>query len=614
MRSPTSWSNQRLRTLYWCLCLCSSLLACTARERFVSEDGEPDGASLGESGDGYVAVFDLSQGAPEQAAAGLFQLPANRTYTGLIRTLSETLDDSDAKAVFVRLSQQNYDWAQVEEIGRLLARIRKAEKSVTCHAHTLTNSTTWLLLRGCDKVWLSPAGEVNSVGIAAQMTYLKGALDKLKIQADFLSMGKFKSGGEPITQEGPSEPSRKNLTETLRSIRASWLKGAATARKAPGLAEALETGPYVPETAKKKGLVDAVGFEADALATAKNAGGVAKTKVVFGAGRKDEAGGIAELVRILAGAEGDDDDRDHIAVVPAVGGITMAASGGFGSDGITANAMLKTLKRLRRDKAAKAVVLRLDSPGGSPLASDLIWREVMELKKKKPVIVSVGGMAASGGYYIACAGDKILAESTSIVGSIGVFGGKFVVGEALGELGITSYTFAASDKPGAAARAAYMSPLTSWDDPTRDRVRQHMRHIYDLFLKRVAKGRGLPLDQVKKNAEGAIFSGKQGKQNKLVDRIGGLHEAIEEARKRAALSDEAPIVVKGLQDSVFESLFASDEPSAGDVEVALEHWQSKNERWQSLVPTNLRTFVTSLLPLTQGEHSLVAVPFVLSIH
>lgn len=604
---------QRLRRLLAAACLGLFAFACTARERF-SPDPDAE-ASFEVSADGrdHVAIFDLSEGVPEQAPTGLFQLPLNRTYPGLVRELSKVLDADETKGIYVRISQQQYDWAQSQEIGRLLAEFKKKGKRVTCHAHSLTNSTAWLFLRGCERIWLSPAGEVTTVGIAAQMVYLKGLLDKLQIQADFLHMGRFKSGGEPMTQTGPSEPSRENLTATLRSIRNTWLTEAADARKQPALKHALEHGPYVPEAARAKGLVDKVGFESEALTEAKQHARVERTEVVFGAGRREADAGLAELVRILAGSGDVDKNRPHIAVVPAVGGITMQSSESIGSSGITATAMLKTLRRLKKSDSVKAVVLRLDSPGGSPLASDLIWKEVMDLKKEKPVIASVGGMAASGGYYIACAADRIIAERTSIVGSIGVFGGKFVVGPALEQIGVTSYTFPASPEPDAAARAAYMSPLTPWDAETRGRVEDHMRQIYELFLKRVAEGRRQPVDKVRSNAEGAIFSGLQGRDRGLVDDVGGLKQALEVARARAGLPADTAIVVEGLQDSLIESFFSEGEPSAGDVEVAALRHHATRQHFERFVPNELRSFVTSLLPLTQGERSVVALPFTIVV-
>jgi protease-4 len=193
-----------------------------------------------------------------------------------------------------------------------------------------------------------------------------------------------------------------------------------------------------------------------------------------------------------------------VAVIPAQGAIAMESGGAFESGGITAKALTKTLRRLKKDESVKAVVLRIDSPGGSALASDLLWHELRELKKVKPLVVSVGGMAASGGYYMACAADRIIAEPTSIVGSIGVFGGKIVLSSALEEVGVHTETFPASPEPGAAARAAAQSPFSAWDDATRERIRAEMQSVYDLFITRVSDSRKMPREKVEEHAQGRI--------------------------------------------------------------------------------------------------------------
>ena len=263
----------------------------------------------------------------------------------------------------------------------------------------------------------------------------------------------------------------------------------------------------------------------------------------------------------------------------------------------------------------KAVVLRINSPGGSPLASDLIWHEMMELRKKKPILVSVGNMAASGGYYIACAGQRIFAERTSIVGSIGVFGGKINVAPALEQFGVHAETFAASPEPGAAARAAFNSPLTSWDDSTRERVRAQMQGIYDLFIARVAHGRHMEVDKVRVSAEGHIWSGDQGLERGLVDEIGGLTEALAAARKAANLDADAPVTVEGGRESLLDSLLVSDDASDADAAAAFERLSdAPSAHLMSNVPPELRAFVSGFAPLSGTEHVAVALPYGLLIH
>ncbi|HYP91379.1 MAG TPA: S49 family peptidase, partial [Polyangiaceae bacterium] len=471
------------------------LAACSGRPRHTGAGPAHDTPKGDEP---RLVELDLSAGAPESNDGGaLFHTPAAQTYTGLVRIISRAASDDKVRGLFVRLGEASFNLAESEELSRLLGQLRGKSKPVVCHAHTLNNSSALLGARGCSKLWLSPAGEVSTIGIAAQMLYFHGIFEKLKVDVDFLHMGKFKSGAEPMTREGPSEEARTSLVETLAAIRGAWLEESNEVKKSDALKTALEHGPWSPGDALERGLIDEIGFDSDALDAAKKAAKVSAVEVSFGPRAKSGGSpGIGELLRVLSGASGSGDGQAHIAVVPAEGAITMEAGGPLSRGGITARALGKTLRRMQRDDSVKAVVLRIDSPGGSPLASDLLWHEMMELRKKKPIIVSVGSMAASGGYYIACAGHSIFAERTSIVGSIGVFGGKINVAPALDQFGVHAETFAASPEPGASERAAFNSPLISWDDSTRERVRAQMQSIYDLFIARVAHGRKLPVDKV----------------------------------------------------------------------------------------------------------------------
>jgi protease-4 len=350
-------------------------------------------------------------------------------------------------------------WAHAEELGLAFQHLRETtKKTIVCHADSLDNRAAWFVARACDRVWLSPAGDVDTVGIAGQVVYLKGALDKLKVHADFLHMGRYKSAAETLTQEGPTPEARESLTAVLASIRKTWLEGYSAARKGDAQ-KLLEDGPWSPEDGKARGLVDAIGYESEARKEAESLSKVDSTTLAFGRKPEEPRLDFAEVLRSIAGAEGPT-KRPHIAVVPAEGSIAMGASSSLSESGITAKSLERIIRRLAKDDAVKAVVLRIDSPGGSALASDLIWHDLMELRKKKPIVASVGDMAASGGYYLACAANKIVAERTSIVGSIGVLGGKIVLDDALDEVGVHAETFSASADPAAGTRATYMSPLS----------------------------------------------------------------------------------------------------------------------------------------------------------
>jgi protease-4 len=582
------------------------------RPRSSQLDSSPQGAAGSSSfGAGEVLELDLAGSVPESTdSGGLFPLPATRTFAGLLRAVERAEKQDGITGFFVKLgSNTELGLARSEELGKVLERLRIAKKPVVCHAHEFGNATIWLAARGCDRIWLSPGGSVEAIGIASQLIYFKRALEKLEVSAEFLQVGKFKGASEPFTREGPSDEARESLTGTLTGIRQSWLDGVAGARKAPAIKDSLENGPWTAAEAKGRGLVDAIGYEAEAREDAKQRGTAGKVKVAFGPSAKsDSAGGITEIIRILAGAE-ESSDRPRLSIVPLEGSISQESGGLFGGGGITEKATSKTLRRLAKDNGVKAVVLRIDSPGGSALASDLIWNEVMELRKKKPVIASVGDLAASGGYYIACASNRIIANSSSIVGSIGVVGGKFVLDDALDRYGIDSVTFAASPAPGAAERAAYLSALTPWDDATRRRVLQQMRAIYDLFIERCSKGRNVSPEQIKKSAEGRIFSGAQGKERGLVDELGGLERAIALGRELSKLDADAPVVIEGAAESLLELLMLEEDASEAEITAAWARVQKSKRLGTDLVPRPLVPFVGSLSALLGGEPVLTALPF-----
>jgi protease-4 len=282
--------------------------------------------------------------------------------------------------------------------------------------------------------------------------------------------------------------------------------------------------------------------------------------------------------------------------------------------------MAKTLTKIEKDDDIKAMVLRIDSPGGSALASDLIWHRLMRIRKKKPLVVSVGEMAASGGYYMACTGSVIFADAASIVGSIGVVGGKLAMGPALERFGVHAETFTGKgDDRAAKARAAYLSALTPWDEATKLRVLETMTGIYDLFLDRVVEGRStegrkIAREKVALSAEGRIFSGRQARDRGLVDEIGGLREAIARARKMAKLPDDAGVEVVGGARSFLEQLEEQDPTGGGD---------ERGRAFDAVRPSaidlfddaapDVAPFLTSLLPLAEGERNVVAVPFAVTV-
>ncbi len=595
---------------------------CAGRER----TSAPAGARTPALDQPAVVEIDLSRSIPESASVSLLGPSSRRTHPELVQSLRALSGADSSRGFLVRLGTARIPFARAHEIGRILGEVRKAGRPVVCHADEYNNGTLLLASVGCSKLWVSPAGEVDTVGIAAQLVFAKGLLDKLNVSADFLQVGKFKGASEPFTREGSSPEARQSLEGALGGLRAAWVAGIVHGRGKPELADLLEDGPFAPEDAKAKGLVDDVGDLDDAREDAKKLAGVEVVATRFGGGGAGSGvpRGLVDVFRTISGASAA--GTPHVTIVPAVGSIAMAA-GGIplgGSDGIGERELGRVLSRLTTDDDTKAVVLRIDSPGGSALASDLLWKKLMKLREAKPLVVSVGGMAASGGYYLACAGSKIFAEATSIVGSIGVVGGKLAVGKTLAELGVNAETIAANPDPQRANRAAYMSALTPWDDATRARVLASMEAVYGLFLRRIAAGRGVGVEAIAPSAEGRIFGGVEAKDRGLVDELGGLEDAVKRALELAKLPPDAPVELEQEEGGLLDLLAGGDPDGEGKVApervgAAALADEVRRAAAGALVPAwlgaspELGAFVGSMEPLLAGERTLAALPFVMIV-
>lgn len=583
---------------------------CDGRERRAGEERDP---LTGPS----IAIIDLSRGIPELATAGLFGPTPARSHADLVEALRE-LDDEEVKGVLVRLDAARIGFARAEEVGRMLGRIRAAGKPVYCHAHAYNNSSYMLAAMGCSEVWVSPAGEVETVGIAAQLVFARSLLERFNITADFVQVGKYKGAKEPFTRDEPSPEARESLEGTLTGMRRAWIDNIKAGRDDESIELFLEDGPWAAIHAEQQGIVDHIGFWDEAKDAAKKAGEAVRFEPVFG-GRDTPQSGFLEALRALSGAEG---GAPHVAVVRAVGGITMAPSASLfgGGGGITERRLSRTLRKLRDDESTKAVVIRIESPGGSALASDLLWKDLMRLREEKPVVFSVGGMAASGGYYLACAGQEIFAEKTSILGSMGVVSGKFAVGGALADVGVYSETIAASPDPDRQARAAYLSPFDPWDAPTRARMHESATQIYNLFLQRVAEGRDTTVEDVEPSAEGRIFSGAEAHERGLVDHLGGLNQAIDRALELADLPEDAPVNIVREATGLAEILGGEGAQSRMSQQEAEERVLDRARRAVNPLspvvaelPDEVRAFLQGSSGLARGEHTLVGMPYVVVV-
>lgn len=414
--------------------------------------------------------------------------------------------------------------AEVQELRQALLKFKKSGKWIIAYADTYSRSA-YYLCSVADKVYLNPIGMLDWSGLSSNPMFFTGLMKKLGIKMQVFKVGTYKSAVEPYIAEQMSDANREQVSSYQQSIWNNMLKDVAKSRKTTAealnsLADSL-TILSGPEASVKGGLVDKLCYQDEVKKILKN-----KAKM-----EEDESLRFVSISDVAMSEELNDKVDDEIAVYYAYGEIKEDITGGFAQESaITSKQMTKDLQELREDDDVKAVVLRVNSPGGSAYASEQIWREVQLLSKEKPVIISMGALAASGGYYISCGANKIFAEPTTLTGSIGIFGmipdATELLTDKLGLSFDVVKTNAHSDF-GAMGR-----PLNE----SECRLMQaHINQGYELFTGRVAQGRNISQDSVKAVAEGRVWTGEQAMKIGLVDKLGNLNDAIAAAAKAAKI-------------------------------------------------------------------------------
>jgi len=382
-------------------------------------------------------------------------------------------------------------------------------------------------------------GDVAITGPAALPIHVKSLLDKLGIQADFLHVGAYKGAMEPLTRDAPSKESEETLAAILDRRYRTMVEVIAAERKLPpATVEALiDTGLFPADQARAAGLIDDVGsFEAFRHDATR---GAPWTKLELDPDKADRLAMLMKLWRFLGAMPPDKPDGDHVAVVYALGDIVDGGEDGVlgARQHIASHTLVAALRAIAADDSVKAVVLRIDSGGGSAQASELIWRAVAELKAHKPVIVSMSDVAASGGYYIASGATKIFALEDTLTGSIGVVGGKLAPRDALAKLGVHTFPI------GRGKRATMMASLGPWTADERTAIQRSMEAVYQVFVGRVAEGRRKKPEEIQAIAQGRVWTGSKARELGLVDEIGGLDAALAEARTLAKVDAKVDLEI-----------------------------------------------------------------------
>jgi protease-4 len=452
-------------------------------------------------------------------------------------TLAELAAEPNLHGLVVRVDALSMDMARASELRAALLEFRGTEsaRKLYCHAENLDNAS-YYLLSACDELSMAPVGTLMIPGPVATPIHLKGLLDKLGITADFLHVGAFKGAAEPLTREAPSAEMLETLAAIVAQAHASMVAGisAGRAKSADDVGAWIDRGLYTSEDAAAAGLIDKVEVWEPFLSRVVGERGWKKVDLAA----KPWADPAA-LQRFLGLAPPKRPSEPHVALVYAVGNIIDgkgAGAVGAGSE-IASGQLVPVLDRLAADDKVAAVVLRIDSGGGSALASEQIWHAVERLKANKPVVVSMAGVAASGGYYIAAGANEIFADTDTLTGSIGVVGGKLVVGGALEQVGIKSYTV------GKGQHASMWSPMQVWTDSERAAVYAMMEQTYQVFVDRVAAGRRMDREAVHAIAQGRVWTGDAAKQRGLVDTLGNLEQALARAAELGKVGEDVGLEV-----------------------------------------------------------------------
>jgi protease-4 len=439
----------------------------------------------------------------------------------LTEAVRQAGDDRRIKALVVRLDAPEMGWSKAESLHRAILRFRDSGKP-SLALLSRGGNTAYFVAAAAKEVALDPASSLDLHSLASESFFLQDLLGEVGVEPELDAIGEYKSSGEMFSRRESTEANRLQTRELVFDLHQHVVSRIAEARSlsAEAVADLLTRGPFVCQEALERRLVDLLAADEDAEKILEERVG---SRIRLLAYRRYLRRGA--LRRRLWRWR-----RPRIAVVHVEGVITGGETPRLGLRAVSARALADLLGNLRKRPRVKAIVLRIESPGGGAVASDRIRRAVQATSHEKPVVVSMGDVAASGGYYIATAASAILAEGSTLTGSIGVVGGKFVLRRFLDRLGIHRETYSTG------ANAEFFSPFHSYTPEERSRHRDLLRHFYEnQFLPAVAEGRGLHRDQVDAVARGRVWTGRQAQARGLVDSLGGTEDAIVRACEKAGV-------------------------------------------------------------------------------
>ena len=493
-----------------------------------------------------ILELDLTEGISETRPTDPVSAIASRNRAPLpdvLDALRRAREDDRVAVLVAKLGGKGIGLAAVQELRNAITEFAATGKSTVAWAESFgefsASNVQYYLATAFEKIWLQPSGDLGLTGLAIERVFLRGLLDKLGADFEVAKRREYKSAAEQFTESGFSAPAREETERLTASITEQLVQAIAERRglSETKVSELINAGPFLAARAQAENLVDQLGYRDEVYAEARKLAG--PDAVLLYLGRYQRGKVLAEHARraittMPVTAE------PGIAMIYATGPIRRGRSGrGLRSGGWMGSDTIATaIRTAARDEQTKAIVLRVNSPGGSYVASDTIWREVVRARAAGiPIVVSMGDVAASGGYYISMAADEIVAQPGTVTGSIGVLTGKPVLGNALGRAGVTS------DLISQGAHAAMFSQLRPFSPDEWALVNDWLDHIYADFTGKVATGRNMTAEQVEQVARGRVWTGADAVSRGLVDELGGVDRATATARRRAGLPASAPVRV-----------------------------------------------------------------------
>jgi protease IV len=481
----------------------------------------------------------IAEGPPQDPVSALLTIRRMR-LPDLLEGLRRASTDDRVRALVVKVGGSRIGLAKIQEIRTAIRDFRKSGKLTVAWAETfgdfVRGNLPYYLATGFDRIYLQPSGTLGLTGVAVEQVFLHGALEKLGIDFQSAKRHEYKSAADQLTETGFTGPAREAAARLTESVAQQLAAAIAEGRNKPPeqVRALLERGPFLAQQALEEGLVDGLSYRDEVYDQLHKEAGLDATLLYLHRYQRSHA--LTDLPRRLQWSP----RERFVAMIYAHGAIRHGRSGrgGPGGGGMGSDTVAAALRAAASDERARAVVLRVNSPGGSYTASDVIWREVVRVRAAgKPVVVSMGDVAASGGYFISAPADVIVAQPGTITGSIGVILGKPVLQDMFGRAGVSTDTVAEG------ANATMFSSSRPFSEAEWDRINVWLDAVYEDFTEKVASGRRMTAERVHDLARGRVWTGADAVANGLADEAGGMSDAIAIARKRAGLRDDAPVRV-----------------------------------------------------------------------